>query len=47
MKDPLLEEIDRGREGLNQGFSLGLPKLEDLTDGLTKSTDTYYLQELE
>ena len=40
MKDPLLEEIDRGREGLNQGFSLGLPKLEDLTDGLTKSTDT-------
>ena len=38
MKDPLLEEIDRGRQGLNQGLSLGLPKLEDLTDGVTKST---------
>ena len=36
----LIDEIARGREGRNWGFSLGLPKLEDLTDGLTKSTYT-------
>ena len=38
--ESLLEEIERGRKGRNWGYSLGLPKLEELTDGLTKSTYT-------
>ena len=36
----LLKEIDRGREGKNHGFSMGLPKLESIIDGVTKSTST-------
>ena len=31
--DELLEDITRGREGKNQGYSTGLPKLDYLTDG--------------
>jgi len=38
--DNLLDLIKQGKAGRNWGFSLGLPKLEDLTDGLTKSTYT-------
>lgn len=38
--ESLLREIDRGREGLNQGYSLGLPKLEEYIDGLCKRTST-------
>ena len=38
--ESLFDEIEKGREGCNQGYSLGLNKLEDLTDGLTKSTYT-------
>ena len=38
--DELLEDITRGREGKNQGYSTGLPKLDYLTDGLTKGTYT-------
>lgn len=33
-------EIDKGREGKNWGYSLGLSKLDDLTGGLTKGTYT-------
>lgn len=36
--DELFEDIDRGREGNSWGFSLGLPKLEDIIDGNTQST---------
>lgn len=36
----LLKKIDKGREGYNQGFSIGLPKLESIIDGLTQSTYT-------
>lgn len=36
----LLSKIDKGREGYNQGFSIGLPKLESIIDGLTQSTYT-------
>lgn len=38
--DILLNEIDVGRKGKNWGYTQGLPKLEALTDGLTKSTYT-------
>lgn len=37
----LKEAIDRGRKGLNQGLSIGMPKLEQFIDGLTQ--ETYYL----
>ena len=39
--DELLESIDRGRLGKSQGFSMGLPKLEQIIDGVCK--ETYYL----
>lgn len=32
--------IELGRQGFNQGFSMGLPKLEELIGGITKSTMT-------
>lgn len=38
--DAVLGEIDRGRKGLNRGLPMGLPKLESITDGITKSTYT-------
>lgn len=38
--ESLLKEIDRGRKGLNQGFSIGMPKLESIIDGVTKATST-------
>ena len=36
----LLKQIDRGREGKNHGYSMGLPKLESIIDGVTKATST-------
>ena len=36
----LLQQIDKGREGHNQGFSMGLPKLETVIDGVTQQTYT-------
>ena len=39
--ESVLELIKRGREGHNQGISIGMPKLEGIIDGLTRST--YYL----
>ena len=39
--ESVLELIKRGREGHNQGISIGMPKLEGVIDGLTRST--YYL----
>lgn len=41
----LLAEIDRGREGKSQGFSIGLPKLEEYVDGVTKGTYTLIFAE--
>ena len=38
--ESLLHEIDLGREGKNVGFSMGLPKLESVIDGVTKQTYT-------
>lgn len=39
--DELIAAIDRGREGKAQGYSIGLPKLEQVIDGVCKKT--YYL----
>lgn len=41
ISESLLARIDKGREGGNQGFSIGLDKLESVIDGLTQAT--YYL----
>lgn len=38
--ESLLEKIDEGRLGKNQGYSMGLPKLESIIDGVTKQTFT-------
>lgn len=40
ISEKLLEEIDRGRLGLNHGISMGLPKLESIIDGVTRETYT-------
>ena len=39
--EELVESVDRGREGKSQGYSMGLPKLEEVVDGVCK--ETYYL----
>ena len=36
----ILKEVDRGRQGLNAGASMGLPKLEGIIDGVTQGTYT-------
>ena len=36
--ESLLKEIELGREGGLHGYSLGLPKLEGVVDGLTRGT---------
>ena len=38
--DDLFQEIERGREGKNQGFTMGLPKLEGIIDGVCPKTYT-------
>lgn len=38
--ESLLQAIDRGRSGKEQGYSMGLPKLEQIIDGVTKGTYT-------
>lgn len=38
--ESLITQIDRGREGKNQGYGMGLPKLEDVVDGVCKDTYT-------
>lgn len=38
--ESLLKEIELGREGGLHGYSLGLPKLEGVVDGLTRGTLT-------
>jgi replicative DNA helicase len=36
--ESLLNKIKLGREGKNHGFSMGMPKLESIIDGVTKQT---------
>lgn len=38
--EQVIEQIDKGREGLNKGLPLGLPKLEKVTGGVMPSTYT-------
>lgn len=38
--ESLLKEIELGKTGKNAGFSMGLPKLESIIDGVTKQTYT-------
>lgn len=38
--ESLLQAIDRGREGREQGFGIGLPKLEQIIDGVCKGVYT-------
>jgi len=38
--DSLLSQIEEGRSGRHQGFSMGLPKLEGVIDGVMQSTYT-------
>ena len=38
--ESLFKEIELGRLGKNEGYSMGLPKLESIIDGVTKQTYT-------
>lgn len=38
--ESLIQAIDRGREGKEQGYSIGLPKLEKIIDGVCKGVYT-------
>lgn len=38
--ESLLEAIDRGRKGVGQGFGIGLPRLEQIIDGVCKGVQT-------
>ena len=38
--ESLLKEIELGREGRLQGYSMGLPKVESIMDGITRRTMT-------
>lgn len=40
ISDILMQEIDRGRQGLNHGIPMGLPKLESVIDGVCQETYT-------
>lgn len=41
--DEIFAQIDAGRAGGNHGYSMGLPKLESIMDGVTKETYTLIL----
>lgn len=40
ISDVILNEIDRGRQGLNHGIPMGLPKIESIIDGVCRETYT-------
>ena len=40
ISEALFHQIETGREGSNWGFSMGLPKLEEVIDGVSQSTYT-------
>lgn len=43
ISERVLNEIDRGRQGLNHGTPMGLPKLEGIIDGVCRETYTLIL----
>ena len=45
--ESLIQAIDRGREGREQGYSIGLSKLEQVIDGLCKGIYTLISAERE
>lgn len=40
ISDLFLQQVDSGRTGRNQGFTMGMPKLEEIVDGNTAETYT-------
>lgn len=40
ISEEILQEVDRGRLGLNHGIPMGLPKLEGIIDGVCRETYT-------
>jgi hypothetical protein len=40
ISERVFQVIDQGREGRNHGYSMGLPKLEGIMDGVTRETYT-------
>jgi replicative DNA helicase len=40
IEEQILEEVQRGRQGMNHGIPLGMPKLEEIIDGNTRETYT-------
>lgn len=40
IEEQILEEVGKGRQGLNHGISIGMPKLEGIMDGNTRETYT-------
>ena len=40
ISESLLHQIETGREGTNWGYTMGLPKLEEVVDGVTQGTYT-------
>lgn len=38
--ESLLHQIDKGRQGDHWGYSMGLPKLEEVIDGVSKGVYT-------
>ena len=40
ISNSLLHQITLGREGKNWGFSMGIPKLESVVDGVTQGIYT-------
>lgn len=43
ISDQLFNEIARGRQGFNHGISMGMPKLEQIIDGVCQETYTLIL----
>ena len=40
ISNSLLTQITNGRDGSNWGYTMGLPKLENIVDGVCKQTYT-------
>jgi hypothetical protein len=43
IEEQILDEVQRGRSGLNHGIPMGMPKLESIMDGNTRETYTLIL----
>ena len=43
IEEQILEEVSRGRQGLNHGISIGMPKLESIMDKENDSIRFYFI----